>query len=41
MQEERGEIPTTSGKRIFGVPSALRLRRAVSVSKEDSFSNEL
>lgn len=36
-----GEIPTTSGHRIDGVPSAPRLGRTVSVSREESFSNEL
>jgi hypothetical protein len=41
MGEERGEIPTTSGHRIDAVPNALRLGRAVSVSREESFSNEL
>jgi hypothetical protein len=41
MGAERGEIPTTSGIRIGKVPSALRLVRTVSVSKEESFGNEL
>jgi hypothetical protein len=37
----KGEIPTTNGNRFGGVPIVLRLGRCVSVSREESFSNEL
>jgi hypothetical protein len=40
MGKERGEFLTTNGHRFGDVPSVLNLKLVVSVSRQESISNE-